>query len=209
MGTYLLYKTTVFLAAALTVGAAVEYARWTWRGKTQSSPATWILMMGMMLLGSWMYWSNPRHSLTGNVGLLSGAINVFIILVTVLIRRVRDGTIKELAFDPVQRFCLIGGAVIVTAWLATDRSNTFLSYVFVQLLGVVAYGATARRLWRATTSTEPYFLWVCTFLSCLSALYPAIVKHDVFSWIYLGRATPSTLGMILLLWRIKHRAPTT
>lgn len=199
------YAVAVFISAFLNLGSAFVYAYWTWRGRTQSATATWILLLMMASFGTWMYWTSPSHSLTGNVSFLAGGVNVVIIFMTVIATRVRDGTIRQVVFEPVQRICLVGGAIITGAWLVTDREHTLVSYVLVQLLGVMAYIATMRRLWRFTNTTEPYSLWVAAFVGCLSALYPAIEKHDVYAWIYLGRATPSTLGMIVLLWRIKRR----
>lgn len=205
----MIYILTVFIAALLSTGSGVIYAGWIWRRKTDSAPATWVLMFVMMGMASWMYLTSPRHSLTGNIGLLAAAVNTTAILVAMLARRSLDGTLGELAFNNVQRFCLGSGVVIVAGWLVAKQSHTFIAYCLVQLLGVVAYAATVHRLWRATATTERYMLWVCGFLGCLAALYPAIVRRDIYSGIYLLRAIPSTLGMILLLWRVKRRMVTT
>ncbi|MBP9762000.1 hypothetical protein KBD34_00095 [Patescibacteria group bacterium] len=166
-------------------------------------------MFTMMAMASWMYLSSPRHSLTANIGLLAAAVNTTAILVAMLVRRSLDGTLGELAFNRVQRFCLGGGAVIVAGWLIARQSHTFIAYCLVQLLGVVAYAATAHKLWRATETTERYMLWACGLGACLAALYPAVVRWDIYSGIYLARAIPSTLGMIWLIWRIKRRMATT
>lgn len=205
----MIYNIAVFLAALLSTGSGVVYACWIWRRQTGSAPATWVLMFIMMTLASWMYLTSPRHSLTGNVGLLAAAVNTTAILSAMLARRWLDGTLGELAFNWVQRFCLGSGALIVAGWLIAKQSNTFVAYCLVQLLGVVAYAATVHKLWRATETSERYLLWVCGLLGCLAALYPAITRNDLYSKIYLLRAIPCTLGMILLLWRIKRRMATT
>lgn len=205
----MIYTATVFLAALLSTGSGVVYAWWIWRRRTGSAPATWVLMFTMMTMASWMYLSSPRHSLTANIGLLAAAVNTTAILIAMLTRRLLDGTLGELAFNPVQRFCLGSGVAIVAGWLIARQSHTLIAYCFVQLLGVVAYAATAHKLWRATETTERYMLWVCGFMACLAALYPAIVRRDIYSAIYLVRAIPSTLGMIYLVWRIRRRMATT
>lgn len=196
---------SAFLAAFLSTGSALVYAVWAWRGQTGSAPATWLLMFTMMVMSSWMYLTSPHHSLTGNVGLLAAAVNTTIILGAFVTRRWFGEAVGGWAFDPVQRLCLGVGTIIVAGWLITKRDNTLLAYCLVQLLGVVAYAATAHRLWRATATPERSFLWVCAFLGCLAAVYPAIVRRDVYSGIYLLRAIPSTLGIIFLLRRIKRR----
>ncbi len=208
-GGQVIYTISVILAAVLSIGSSIVYAVWMWRRQTGSAPATWILMFVMMTMASWMYLTSPRHSLTGNIGLLAAAVNTIVILAAMLTRRALDGTLGDVAFNRVQRFCLGSGAVIVAGWLIAKQSHTLVAYCLVQLLGVVAYAATVHKLWRVTETSERYLLWICGFLGCLAALYPAIVRRDIYSAIYLVRAIPSTLGMTFLLWRIKRRMVTT
>jgi hypothetical protein len=160
-------------------------------------------MILMASLSTAMYWSNPRKSWTGNIALLSGAANVVIILTGVIATNVRNGTLR-VAFDRVQKICLGLGAAVAIFWAVTDRP--LVAFASVQVIGLIAYGATARRLWRAKGSSEPLFLWVSVLLSSLSALYPAWVRHDTFSWIYLARTLPATTGMIILIVRSRRRA---
>lgn len=103
----------------------------------------------------------------------------------------------------MQRWCLLSGAGVVLFWFITK--NALMSYVLVQCIGLIAYWATAKRLWNAERVTEPIFFWFCILAANLCALYPAWVRNDTYSWIYLGRTIPTTSGMIFLIARAQRR----
>ncbi len=198
-----MYEVVVWMTAILAVLLAMDYVRRAWIRETNPTPATWILMMVVMGLSYWMYWKSPEKSWGANIGLTSGVINVAIILAGVIATRIHLGTLKETVFDTVQKWCLVGGAAVAVFWFFTDRP--LLSYVLVQCIAVIAYIATAQRLWKAKRSTEPLVLWVGMCIGSLCALYPAWVKQDPFAWIYLTRAIPSTILMVYLITRIKKK----
>ncbi|MBI4992461.1 MAG: hypothetical protein HZB99_04570 [Candidatus Harrisonbacteria bacterium] len=197
-----MYEVAVLGTVILMIVSAIDYVRRAWIRETSPVPATWILMTTVMGLSFWMYWESPRKSLTGNIGLAAAAINIAMILTGVIATNVRYGTLR-VAFDKVQCWCLAGGAVIAVFWSLTDQP--LISYVLVQCIALFAYLATIKRLWRAERSTEPVFVWVAALLASLCAIYPAWVKNDLFAWIYLARAVPSTSLMIYIIVRIKRR----
>lgn len=196
-----MYTATVITASVLLLVSAFDYVRRAWKGETKPALATWILLFTMMSMSLWMYFHSDRKSWTANISVTVGFLNVGIIFVGVFFKHLRDKTLR-LEFTPVQRWCLVGGAVIMVLWFITKKP--LLSYTLVQLLAVVAYIATVKKLWRATTSTEPLFLWVAVLTANLCALYPAWVKNDPFSWIYLVRAVPANAFMLYLIIRIKY-----
>lgn len=201
-----MYEVTVLITVVLMTVAAVDYVRRAWIRETSPVPATWILMMVVMGLSFWMYWVSPRKSWTANVGVTAGTLNIVIILSGVIMTNVHYGTLS-VAFDRVQKWCLTGGAGVVVFWFFTDQP--LISYTLVQCIALIGYFATVKRLLKAERSTEPLFLWIAVLFANLCALYPAWVKNDPFSWIYLGRAIPSTIFMIYLIARIRrgmHRA---
>mgnify|MGYP001559329689 CR=1 FL=1 len=197
-----MYTATVVATVVLMFIGAVDYVRRAWKKETNPVPATWVLMVTTMGLSFWMYQMNPNKTWTGNIGVTAALLNTTIILVGVVALNVRHGTLK-VAFDRVQRICMTGGFVIVLFWYFTNQP--LIAYLLVQAIALFAYGATVRRLWRSERSTEPYFLWLSVLFGNFCAFYPAWVRNDVFSWIYLGRSTPSTLIIIWLIWRIKNR----
>lgn len=197
-----MYEATVIATVILMTVSAVDYVRRAWIRETNPVLATWILVVVMFSLSFWMYWMSPRRSWTANIGVIAGLGNVVTILVGIVATNLRDGTLR-VAFDRVQRWCLALGGAVVVFWAVTDQP--LIAYVLVQIIGIIAYVATIRRLWSAERSTEPLFLWIAVLLASLCAIYPAWARNDPFSWIYLARAVPSTAFMVVLIARIKHR----
>ncbi len=197
-----MYEISVLVVIVLMIISSSDYVRRAWIKETSPVPATWILMVIVLSLSFWMYWDSPKKSWTANIGVTAGLFNTLFILFGVIICNLRHRTL-HIMFDRVQVGCLIGGAVVFGFWYLTDRPLT--SYVLVQGIALIAYAATIKRLWSATQSTEPLFIWVSILLSNTCALYPAWVKNDPFSWIYLARAIPSTILVICLIIRVKTR----
>lgn len=197
-----MYEATVVITVVLMVVSALDYVRRAWKGETNPVPATWILMMVMMGLSFWMYWMSPKKSLTANIGVTIGVVNVAIVLIGVIATNIRYGTLR-IAFDATQKWCLTGGGTVVLFWSLT--SQPLISYILVQCIAILAYTATIKRLWKAESITEPYFIWGAALLGSLSAIYPAWVRNDPFAWIYLARSIPSTIVMMWLIARIKRR----
>lgn len=197
-----MYETAVLMTVILMLVSAVDYVRRAWIRETNPVLASWILIVVTMGLSFSMYWQSPKRSWTGNIGLISALVNVLIILGGVIAANIRYGTLK-VAFDRTQKWCLAGGAGITVFWLFTG--SPLVSYIMVQGIALLGYFATAKRLWKAERSTEPLFLWIAVFCATLCAIYPASIKNDTFSWIFLGRAGPSTLFLIYLIVRIKKK----
>ena len=197
-----MYEASVLIAVVLMIFAAFDYVRRAWVRETNPVPATWILMAVVFSLSLWMYWHSPRRSWTANIGVTAGFFNTAIILLGVIAANKHYGTL-HIMFDRVQQWCLAGGAIVFGFWYFTNQPLT--SYILVQAIALIAYGATIKRLWSSKRSTEPLFLWIAALFANLCALYPAWVKNDPFSWIYLGRALPSTILVVYLIIRIKMK----
>lgn len=197
-----MYEFAVLATIVLMMVAAVDYVRRAWIRETNPVLASWILIVVTMGLSFWMYWQTPKRSWTGNIALTSALVNTSIILTGVIATNIRYATLR-VAFDTTQKWCLASGAGIVVFWLVTD--SPLISYILVQCIALIAYFATVKRLMKAERSTEPLFLWIAALCATLCAIYPAWVKDDLFSWIYLGRAVPSTALLVYLIARIKSR----
>ncbi len=190
----------VLVTILLKVVSSIHYVYCAWTRRTSPVPATWILLLTTMALSLWMYWHSENKSWTANIGLMAAFGSTVCIFVGVIASHIRHKTLV-VTFNRVQKGCLMAGALIVLFWTFTRQP--LISYVLVQCIALVGYFATVQKLRSVTSSTEPLFLWVCVLLSGLSALYPAWVKSDVFACIYLGRAIPSTVLMVLLIAKIK------
>lgn len=197
-----MYEAAVLGTVIMMVISAADYTRRAWKRETNPVPATWILAVVMFSLSFWMYWASPRRSWTANIAVIAGLANTTAILIGVIAANIRYGTLR-VAFDRTQRWCLAFGAAVVAFWWITDAP--LVAYALVQVIGILAYTATVRRLWNAQRSTEPLLFWVAILLATLCAIYPAWTKHDPFSWIYLARAVPSTTFMVWLIMRAKRR----
>ncbi len=197
-----MYEVAVLGTVVLMLVSAVDYVRRAWIRETNPVPATWILIVVTMSLSFWMYWDSPRKSWTANIGVTAALLNTSIILAGVIAANIRYGTLS-VAFDKVQKWSLASGAGVVLFWFLTDQP--LQSYVLVQLIALIGYFATMKRLWSAERSTEPLFVWTAVLLASLCALYPAWIRNDLFAWIFLVRVIPSTVLMIYLIARVKRK----
>ena len=198
-----MYLVCVLITALLMLVGAIDYIRRAWIRETNPVLATWILIVLTMALSFWMYWNSSKKSLAGNIGLISAPGNTVTILAGVLLVHVRANTLR-IAFDKTQKWCLVLASGILVIWLLSKAP--LACYALVQCIALVGYFATAKRLWRAKQSTEPVFVWTVVLLACLSALYPAWVKKDLFAWIFLCRGIPSTACMLCLIVRAKRKS---
>ncbi len=199
----MLYGAMVVGTVVMMIVSAFYYVWLTWHGVTKPVLATWILMLVVISLSFIMYWSNPNKSWTANIAVVAGVFNISTILIGVLVTNIRNHTLN-VAFDTVQKWCLFSGAVIVVFWMITK--DALISYGLVQSIALIAYFATVKKLLKAKECTESLVVWGAVLLATLCAVYPAWVNNDIFSWIYLGRAVPSTSGLMFLIWRVKKRS---
>jgi hypothetical protein len=198
-----MYEAAVLFTVTFVMFAAVDYVRRAWIRETNPVPATWILLLTMMSLSLWMYRSSEHRSWTANIGVVAGWVNCLVILVGVVAANRRHGTLS-VSFSTVQRRCLIAAGCVVLFWSVTR--GPLLAYTLVQCIALIAYLATVQRLWRAERTTEPWQFWASMLLTSCTALYPALVKHDPFAMIYLGRSIPSTSFMLYVIFRINRRS---
>lgn len=198
-----MYAISVLTAALLLIIAGLDYVRRAWIGQTSPVPATWALIWVTLILSFWMYWHSPEKSWTGNISVTAGIFNATIVFFGVMASHIRHRTLK-MNFSSLQKWCLLGGGVIVIFWMISRQPLT--SYILVQCIAIVAYIGTVTKLWRAKGSSEPLSLWISVLMASVIAIYPAWIKHDIFSWVYIIRAVPSTAFMIYLISRAKARS---
>ena len=183
--------------------SAISYIYYAWIGKTEPVIATWLMLFVMLSLSFWMYWTSPNKSWSGNLAVTIGVLNILTILLGVIAVHIRNRTLG-VAFDATQKKCLIAGACIVGFWFITDQ--ILLSYCLIQAIALIGFFATMKKLWRATNNTEPLFFWIILLIINILAVYPAIVKNDIYGWIHLGRAIPSISIVIFLIRRAKQKS---
>lgn len=197
-----MYEIAFLGTIVLMSAGTVDYIYRAWIHKSNPALATWIIMEVMILLSFWMYWESPEKSWSSNIGVTGGMIAITVILAGVMAANIRHDELR-VAFGKVQKWCLAAGGATVVLWSLTD--DPFIYYILVQVIGVVAYIPTVKKLWRAERSTEPLFLWIALLIAFILAIYPAWLKKDLFAWIYLGRTIPTTLLLIWIIIRVKQR----
>lgn len=197
-----MYKFAVFTSMFLLVSAAIDYVRRAWIKQTSPTLATWILLWVMMILSCTMYWLNPQHTLTGNIGVIGNVINTTTVLCGLIVINLKHQTFK-VAFNRFQVGCLIAGGMMAGLWFVTR--NPLISYILLQLIGVLAYSVTVYRLLKTKQSSEPLIFWVICFFGNLCAAYPGWVKDDLYAQIYLGRVIPTVGTLIVLIWYFRRR----
>ncbi len=199
-----MYNASIYVSLLLIIFSSLYYVYYAWQGKTKPVPTTWILLLVTMVLTLFfaMKGSGGIKNWTEYIAIIYAVINVGIILPGVIATNIRNGTLK-IAFDRFQIGCLYAAGVVVIVWYFTNQ--LLLSYLLIQSIALIAYIATAQRLMKVETTTEPMLYWIGAFLANLIAAYPALVKWNIYAWIYLVRAIPSVFFIIYLIWRIKNR----
>jgi len=197
-----MHNFSVWVVLVLTAYSGIYYVHCMWTGKAKPVLATWVLMMVMIGLSVWMYWDSPEKTWTGNIGVMAAVLNVAIILIGVIVVNVRDKTLS-VAFDRPQKWCLVSGGAVTVFWWLTDEP--LISYVLVQIIALIGYFATVKKLWRAKESTEPITVWGAIFIASVFSAYPAFERNDLYAWIYLVRAIPSTALVIYSINRVQRR----
>lgn len=198
----------VVLSSVFSAISAIEYVYLAWKKVTEPTPATWILMFVSFSESVWLYWHTANHDLAGNIANIAGWFNVTFIFCGVMSRHWLDNTLR-IAFSPFQKKCLRRGGYIILIWLITVilgvPYGAEVAYVLTQVLAVIAYIPTVRKLREAEKSPEPITVWIAAFLGCLCAIYPAVVLHRWQAWVYLARAIPSSSYVIYLIHRLNVR----
>ncbi len=200
-----MYLASVLLASLLSMVSALYYSHRAWTRKSQPALATWISMLLATILAFVMYWTdNPTRSWGGNVGLTMGLINVATIFVVVLAAALRDhGSVR---FSTFQKYSLCASALLGCYWFVTREA--LIAYCYIQAILLIAYVVTVQQMWVKASTNETYTFWLMTFGVNCGAVYPALVMRDQFAMIYIARALPSTIGMLLCIRHVRRRATT-
>lgn len=201
-----MYTACWVLVASLLIISGLHYVYMALARKSDPVPATWIMMSTSMTLACIMYLLSPNRSFTRNISVTAGVVNVNTILLGVLYSKWRQGNLR-VSFDLLQIFCLKLSVVVAFFWAVTVGRYPLTAYVGVQVIALIGYVGTVRKLWVANGSTEPLFLWVSVFVACCLSIYPAFMGQHVdrFACVYLVRALPSTIFVIWLIQRAKRR----
>ena len=178
---------TIAALATLTImlAAAGIYVVLAWNNKATPIPSMWVLMLFMMGLSLWMYWSSPKHSWQGNVAVVGNFLNMFVILGGAIVANLRHHNFpwKPRTIE-IQAFCL--SALALLLWALTEQP--LISYILVQCIAVFAYLPAVKFYGNARTTKEPWWIWLMVLVASVIAVIPGIIRLDLYAGIFLFRA---------------------
>lgn len=162
--------------------------------------ATFLIASAVFTISFLMYVQKPDWSFGANIGLVSAVISAWGVLVVLTVKLYRTNSMKA-EFTPSQKKMVIASVIILIFWAISK--NAFVSYALLQVCALLAYGPVIEKLWGAKKNPESIIFWGSLFLSTCVAAYAAYEKSDLESWIYIARAVPSSLLVLVLLIRLE------
>jgi hypothetical protein len=199
-----MYLITVWVAAVIMTAGSLWYCYQILREKVQPPPATFIILSSTFPFAFYMYAQNPNWSFTANIGLSAATANVWMVTL-LLISKLSIQKKLRIELNSFQRITIFASLLILVFWFVTK--DQFTAYILLQISALIGYIPIIKKLWRAKENPDSLVFWGSLFLSTCVASYAAYEKNDTQSWIYIIRAIPSTLIVILLMIRAeRHKA---
>lgn len=196
-----IYQFSVWTTAIIMMAGSFYYCYEIKKGTVSPPPATFIITAVTFTLSLFMYSRKPNWSFTANIGLTSAFLSAWTICIYLTIKLLKEGKFF-LSINNWQKFAFTSALVVFIVWIITD--NAFVSYVLLQLAVLIAYTPVIQKLWNAKKNSESLTFWTSLMLSSLVASYAAYERNDIEAWIYILRAVPSTLLVIILILRVKR-----
>ncbi len=196
-----IYEISVWITAIIMMAGSFYYCLEIKRGVVSPPPATFIIASATFSLSLFMYSRKPGWSFSANIGLTSAFLSAWTVCIYLTTKLLKEGNFF-LSINNWQKFALMSALIVFIVWLVTD--NAFLSYVLLQTAALIAYTPVIQKLWNAKKNTESLVFWGSLLLSSLVASYAAFERNDIEAWIYICRAVPSTLLVIVLILRLKR-----
>ena len=196
-----LYETSVWITAIVMMAGSFYYCFEIKKGTVSPPPATFIIAAVTFTLSLFMYSRKPNWSFTANIGLTSAFLSAWIVCIYLTTKLLRERNFF-LSINNWQKFALTSALVVFIVWIITN--NAFASYLLLQIAALIAYTPVIQKLWNAKKNSESLIFWTSLMLSSLVASYAAYERNDIEAWIYIFRAVPSTLLVIILILRVKR-----
>lgn len=194
-------KVLAGITAVLLIGSALWYGWMVADNIIRPSVATFLLVVIYLGISDATYWShNPHAKWDANIALHAGLLNVIIIFLTLVVRRIYDGNLV-VDFTEFHWVCLAASGLILIGWRITKRHA--LGYCLMQGVALIAYLPTIGRVLNAPTQTESNVLWAAILISGLVAFFPTWRRFreddDWLALVYLARVIPSNVVVVYLV----------
>lgn len=196
-----IYQISVWITAIIMMAGSFYYCGEIKKGVVSPPPATFIIAAGTFSLSLFMYSRKPDWSFSANIGLTSAFLSAWTVCIYLTVKLLKEEKFF-LSINLWQKFALISASAVFVIWIITD--NAFVSYVLLQLAALIAYTPVIQKLWNAKKNSESIVFWSSLMLSSLVASYAAYERNDTEAWIYIFRAVPSILLVIILILRVKR-----
>lgn len=196
--------------AALVVAVLMTFftARYIWltvRSRIEPTLATWLIFSTGTTLSLASYIATGRYSVVSNIANFVDVLMTWLIAITVACSRGRAAA----QFSRSEIGCLAGAASIICFWVATGDHRA--ANLAVQILLLVGYLPTVKRLWRADANTESPGIWLVVWVAAAISLYPPVRDEDRLATIYAARALIAVSllpGLIIRAHRRIRQVPT-
>src|SRR3989338_2331530 len=195
-----MYLFTVWTASIIMMAGSFWYCYQILQEKVFPPPATFIILSFTFPLAFYMYAQNPGWSFTANIGLTTAVASVWVVALFLLTKLLIQ---KKLYIEVnlFQRITILVSFLIIVFWFITK--DQLISYILLQISALISYIPVVRNLWKAEKNRDSIVFWSSLFLSTCVASYAAHERNDMQLWIYIIRAIPSTMIVLILMVRIE------
>lgn len=197
-----MYLATVWISAIIMMLGSIWYCYLILKNKVQPPPATFIILSFTFPLAFYMYAQKPGWSYTANIGLTTAIASVWLVAIFLIGKLLYERRL-HIEVNKFQRATIIASALIIGFWFISKDQLT--SYILLQVSALISYIPVVKNLSKAEKNKDSLIFWISLFLSTCVACYAAYERNDLQSWIYIGRALPSTLTVVILMIRIEIR----
>lgn len=197
-----MYLISVCTASVILMAGSFWYCYQILREEVHPPPATFIILSFTFPLALYLYTQKPDWSFSANIGLTVGVVSVWVVSVFLIAKLFIQ---KKLSIEVnlFQRITILVSLIILLFWFITKDQLT--AYILLQISALVSYIPVIKNLWNAEKNRDSIMFWGSLFLSTCVASYAAYERNDIQSWIYIIRAIPSTMVVLLMMIRIELR----
>lgn len=184
----------------LTIGT-IRYSYLLFKQRVKSSPAGWSISALAVTISYLAYWKTPHPTWLGNIGHLTGAIEIWIVLGLLLWSLRKRGELV-IEFDHFQWACVFASGLILLIWKLTNQAA--LAFWMMQALLVVSYTAVVGKLIQWKKNLDSTVQWAAVFLASGFGLIPALIDGDFYGIANSIRAITCSGTTLIFCLKLDH-----
>jgi hypothetical protein len=195
-----MYTATYWITSLIMLIGSIYYCYEIAKNKVSPPPATFIILSMTFPFAFYMYMQKPDWSYTANIGLSSAVVCVWIVCAFLIGKLLYEKRLN-VGITKFHWITIVSSIIVLFFWFITK--DNFTAYILLQVSALIGYIPVIDKLLKAKRNFDSMIFWTSIFLSTLVASYAAWERNDIESWIYIGRAVPSTFIVIVLMIRLK------